>query len=136
MYNKTNDGKQIGVSFMCVFCEMDSKRKIYENQNVYVILDGYPVSQGHSLIITKRHVSNYFELTLEEKQAIDQALMHMKKQLYELYHPAGYNIGINNGDAAGQTVMHLHVHLIPRYKGDMENPRGGVRGVIPEKQKY
>lgn len=121
---------------MCIFCEMDSNRKIYENSYVFVILDGYPVSQGHSLIITKRHVSNYFDLTLDEKQAIDQALIHMKKQLDELYHPDGYNIGINNGEAAGQTVMHLHVHLIPRYVGDMPNPRGGVRGVIPGKQKY
>ena len=115
---------------------MDSKRKIYENSYVFVILDGYPVSQGHSLIITKRHVSNYFDLTLDEKQAIDQALMHMKKELDELYHPDGYNIGINNGEAAGQTVMHLHVHLIPRNQGDMTNPRGGVRGVIPGKQTY
>ncbi len=115
---------------------MDSKRKIYENNHVYAILDGFPVSKGHTLIITKRHVGNYFSLNSDELKSIDEALKHMKNQLDDLYHPDGYNIGINNGEAAGQTVMHLHVHLIPRYKGDMPNPRGGVRGVIPGKQKY
>lgn len=121
---------------MCIFCGMNSERVIYENSHVYAIKDGYPVTKGHTLIITKRHISNYFDLTAFEKQSIDEAIMHLKQELDQQYHPDGYNIGINNGEAAGQTIMHLHVHLIPRYKGDMENPRGGVRGVIPEKQQY
>lgn len=121
---------------MCIFCKRDDKTIMFEDNNVYCIYDNYPVNPGHSLIITKRHVSNYFELTLDEKASIDQAITYLKSRLDETYHPDGYNIGINNGAAAGQTIMHLHVHLIPRYQGDVENPRGGVRGVIPQKQSY
>jgi diadenosine tetraphosphate (Ap4A) HIT family hydrolase len=88
------------------------------------------------LIITKRHVADYFSLTKLEKQAIDDALIANKQILDEKLKPSGYNIGINNGKSAGQTVMHLHVHLIPRFEGDVKDPTGGVRGVIFEKQKY
>lgn len=121
---------------MCIFCQFEDNKILFQNAFVYAILDIYPVNPGHTLIITKRHVSKYFELTIQEKEAIDEAIMTLKQQIDETYHPDGYNIGINNGVAAGQTIMHLHVHLIPRYKGDMENPRGGVRGVIPQKQSY
>lgn len=119
----------------CLFCQIPSS-PLYENDLVYAMKDGYPVTNGHTLIITKRHVKTYFDLTKEEKEAIDEAIMTIKKRLDEHYHPDGYNIGINNNAAAGQSVFHLHVHLIPRYLGDSLNPKGGVRGVIPNKQGY
>ncbi len=121
---------------MCLFCNQSDLKIIYQNVFVYAIYDGFPVNPGHTLIITKRHVSNYFDLTIEEKQSIDRALMVMKSKLDKDFQPDGYNIGINNGEAAGQTIMHLHVHLIPRYHGDTPHPRGGVRGVIPGKMSY
>lgn len=121
---------------MCIFCNIKEEDVIYKNDHMLVIYDRFPVTKGHSLIITKRHVSNYFELNADEKASIDDAILWTKELLDRLYKPDGYNIGINNGTAAGQTIMHLHVHIIPRYIGDVENPRGGVRGVIPSKQSY
>lgn len=119
----------------CLFCQKPPE-PIYENDLVYAIYDGYPVTHGHTLIITKRHAQTYFDLTNAEKIAIDEAVMTIKKRLDDRYHPDGYNIGINNNRAAGQTIFHLHVHLIPRYVGDTPSPKGGVRGVIPDKQRY
>ena len=98
--------------------------------------DGYPVSPGHALIIPKRHVASYFDLTNHEREAMNVMLQYVKQKVDERYHPDGYNIGINVNEAAGQSVFHVHMHLIPRYKGDVPNPKGGVRGVIPSKQKY
>ena len=98
--------------------------------------DGYPVSKGHTLIIPKRHVSSYFDLTKAEKDDIWSLLDVLKAKIDESLHPDGYNVGINVGESAGQSIFHVHVHLIPRYQGDVENPKGGVRGVIPGKQKY
>ena len=98
--------------------------------------DGYPVSLCHALIIPKRHVANYFDLTNHEREAMNVVLQYVKQKVDERFHPDGYNIGINVGEYAGQSVFHCHMHLIPRYKGDVENPKGGVRGVIPSKQKY
>ena len=121
----------------CIFCELKHKEDIvYENDLVYSIYDSFPVTKGHLLIITKRHIQSYFDLTKDELLAIDEALKKGKEILEKLYKPSGYNIGVNDGSSAGQTIMHLHVHLIPRYDFDVENPKGGVRGVIPEKQKY
>ncbi|WP_245579372.1 HIT family protein [Chitinilyticum aquatile] len=100
------------------------------------ILDGFPVSPGHSLIIPHRHVSSFFELTSSEREALILLLDETKQALQEEFKPDGYNIGINDGPAAGQTVAHLHIHLIPRYSGDLADPRGGVRWVIPEKANY
>jgi diadenosine tetraphosphate (Ap4A) HIT family hydrolase len=101
-----------------------------------LIRDGYPVSPGHSLVIPKRHVGSFFEVTAAERAAL-LALLDKAKDLVEQAHkPAGYNIGINDGAAAGQTVPHLHIHLIPRYTGDQADPRGGVRWVIPDKADY
>jgi diadenosine tetraphosphate (Ap4A) HIT family hydrolase len=122
----------------CVFCDIleNNQRIIYQNDYAFSIYDQYPVNPGHILIITKRHVADYFSLTMQEKQAIDEALSANKKILDEKLKPSAYNIGINNGKSAGQTVMHLHVHLIPRFDGDVKDPTGGVRGVIFEKQKY
>lgn len=103
---------------------------------VYVRHDGFPVAPGHLLIVTRRHVADYFDATTEEKAEILELLERARAWLRKKHSPDGYNIGVNCGSAAGQTVMHLHVHVIPRYRGDMEDPRGGVRGVIPAKQKY
>ena len=100
------------------------------------IRDGFPVSEGHTLIIPKRHVADYFDLTPDEIAAMQTTMKEIKCQLDNELHPDGYNIGINVNAAAGQTVFHFHMHLIPRYIGDVANPKGGVRGVIPEKQKY
>jgi diadenosine tetraphosphate (Ap4A) HIT family hydrolase len=120
----------------CPFCSLGSDRIISESDYSLTILDGFPVSNGHTLIIPKRHVQSFFELQAIEKAAVLQALDEAKEALEKEFSPGGYNIGINDGEAAGQTVMHLHVHLIPRYKGDIEDPRGGVRWIFPEKAKY
>jgi diadenosine tetraphosphate (Ap4A) HIT family hydrolase len=121
---------------VCPFCSPEKEYIVKENQFAYTLFDKYPVNPGHSLIIPFRHFSSIFEATVEELQAIWELIRESKVFLDARYSPDGYNIGVNSGEAAGQTVMHLHVHLIPRYKGDMENPRGGVRGAIPYKQKY
>lgn len=118
----------------CPFCS--DKDIIMENSHAIAIYDKYPVNPGHMLIIPKRHFNDYFDATDDEKKAIWALVDKCKRFLDDKYHPDGYNVGINAGAAAGQTVMHLHVHLIPRYEGDMDNPAGGVRGVIPEKRMY
>ena len=120
----------------CIFCNLEPDRIISESDYTLTIRDGFPVSEGHTLIIPKRHVQSFFELQAIEKAAVLQALDEAKEALDKEFSPDGYNIGINDGEAAGQTVMHLHVHLIPRYKGDTEDPRGGVRWIFPEKAKY
>ena len=120
----------------CIFCNLSSERIIAENELCLAIRDGFPVSEGHTLIIPKRHVADYFDLTSNEISAMQTMMKEIKCQLDNELHPDGYNIGINVNAAAGQTVFHVHMHLIPRYIGDVENPKGGVRGVIPGKQKY
>jgi len=120
----------------CPFCKLPTDRIISESDYTFTIRDGFPVSEGHTLIIPKRHVPSFFELKAIEKAAILQALDEAKEVLDKELNPDGYNVGINDGEAAGQTVMHLHVHLIPRYRGDAEDPRGGVRWIFPEKAKY
>jgi len=118
----------------CPFCRPDEV--ILENRLAWARFDPFPVNPGHLLVITRRHVTDFFQSTEEERAAINSLLEEAKILLDGRYNPDGYNIGINCGPAAGQTIMHLHIHLIPRYQGDMDDPRGGVRGVIPEKQKY
>ncbi|WP_300729829.1 bifunctional class I SAM-dependent methyltransferase/HIT family protein [uncultured Bacteroides sp.] len=121
----------------CPFCNLSPQIELLcESATCVSFLDGYPVSPGHALIIPKRHVANYFDLTQKETQAMQLMLKHVKQLLDERYHPDGYNIGVNVNEAAGQSVFHVHMHLIPRYVGDVEEPKGGVRGVIPGKQKY
>ncbi len=120
----------------CPFCTLPTDRIISESDYTITIRDGFPVSEGHTLIIPKRHVQSFFELQAIEKAAVLQALDETKETLDNEFSPDGYNIGINDGEAAGQTVMHLHVHLIPRYKGDTKDPRGGIRYVFPGKAKY
>lgn len=118
----------------CIFCTLTEY--LAENEHAYAIYDKYPVNPGHVLIIPKRHMAEYFDLTAEEETAIWSLLREMKDKVETEFMPDGWNVGINNGKAAGQTVFHLHVHLIPRYTGDVEAPEGGVRGVIPSRQKY
>jgi diadenosine tetraphosphate (Ap4A) HIT family hydrolase len=120
----------------CPFCALLDHQTIERNALAMAVRDGFPVARGHSLIVPRRHVSSFFELTVDERLAILELLDRAKIQLDGQYAPAGYNIGINDGVAAGQTVMHLHVHLIPRYKGDVADPRGGVRWIFPEKAAY
>jgi len=122
----------------CIFCSWkESKEKvILENELAFAVFDEFAVSNGHMLFMTKRHVKDFFGTTEEEKAAIFELVDKAKRILDDKYSPSGYNIGMNCGISAGQSVMHIHVHLIPRYDGDVENPRGGVRGVIPKKQNY
>jgi diadenosine tetraphosphate (Ap4A) HIT family hydrolase len=121
----------------CVFCkDFDKNRIIYEDSTWVAIYDNYPVSKGHVLVIPKRHCETYFDLNFIELESVSVTIGIVKRLLDKKFKPDGYNIGINCGEAAGQTVKHCHIHIIPRYKGDMEDPRGGVRGVIPEMQKY
>ena len=120
----------------CPFCNISPDRIISESDYTITIRDGFPVADGHTLIIPKRHVESFFDLKAIEKAAILQALNEAKGTLDREFSPDGVNIGINDGEAAGQTVMHLHVHLIPRYKGDTEDPRGGVRHVFPGMARY
>ena len=110
--------------------------KIIENENAFAIYDGFPVSKGHVLIIPKRVVAEIFDLNNEEYSSCFNLVKDVKKILEEKFKPDGFNIGINNGEKAGQTVFHAHIHVIPRYKGDVPNPRGGIRHVIPGKGNY
>lgn len=119
----------------CPFCG-DNLEKLVENKLAYAIYDKFPVSEGHILIIPKRHISSYFDVCIEERLAINELLDWCKHHIDGALSPQGYNIGINCGEAAGQTIFHVHVHLIPRFIGDLNNPKGGVRGVIPEKRIY
>src|SRR5690606_22668528 len=109
---------------------------IVETETAYAIFDGYPVNEGHALVIPKRHCANYFELTLDEQYACMTMINKVWDIVKQRFEPDGFNIGVNIGHAAGQTVDHVNVHLIPRFRGDVDNPMGGVRGVIPSKQKY
>lgn len=121
----------------CPFCHWDESRGIIKrSETAFAIYDKFPVSSGHALIIPYRHCSNYFDLTFEEQASCLKLLNDVKELVTENYHPDGFNIGININEAAGQTVPHVHIHLIPRYQGDVENPLGGVRGVIPDKKEY
>lgn len=118
----------------CPFCSTEGAA--LRNEFAYARFDTHPVNPGHLLMVPLRHVSSWFETGPEEKVALLALLDEGKRLLDERHAPDGYNIGINVGAAAGQTVMHLHIHLIPRYEGDVANPRGGVRGVIPSRQNY
>ncbi|EDN68317.1 HIT family protein [Beggiatoa sp. PS] len=120
----------------CPFCHLDDKQIIFQDEFVFTIRDGFPISSAHTLIIPKRHIASLFDATNKEQRALLNALQFTKTELDQIYKPDGYNIGLNDGLAAGQTVMHLHIHLIPRYTGDCDDPRGGVRWLFPEKAVY
>ncbi|MGH2108650.1 HIT family protein [Aerococcus urinaeequi] len=112
----------------CYYCQ--NQNFIIENELAGAFYDQTPISKGHMLIIPKRHTPDYFQLTMEEKKNIDELIMKSKALLDEQYSPTGYNIGTNCGTDAGQSTMHSHIHLIPRYKGDTPNPKGGIRKIL------
>ena len=114
----------------------ETRELIVETATVFSFYDKFPVSGGHALIVPKRLVANYFELTLKEQTACWIVANKVKTILQEKYNPDGFNVGININEDAGQTISHCHIHIIPRYIGDVENPRGGIRGVIPSKKEY
>lgn len=124
-------------NYNCVFCNPEAERElIVESATAYAIYDKFPINKGHALIIPKKHTSNYFDLTFKEQSACIFMLNKVKEIVSEKFNPDGFNVGINIEEAAGQTVPHVHIHLIPRFENDVVDPRGGVRGVIPNKQKY
>ena len=121
----------------CIFCSKEKLNIIYEDDIFYVIKDAYPVTTDHTLIILNEHNKTYFDLRDKDIVQLNNIIKFQKDSLIGKDNSiTGFNIGINQGETAGQTVMHLHIHLIPRRKGDIDDPRGGVRGVIPSKQKY
>ncbi len=122
----------------CIFCDKTNCKIIQTTNYFFIIRDtAYPVTKHHTLIISNRHVSDYFDLIEEEIIELNKILNKQKKELQKLDNEiTGFNVGVNIGKDAGQSIMHCHIHLIPRRNGDVEDPRGGVRGVIPSKQKY
>ena len=120
----------------CPFCRLEMNRIRAESEFALAFLDGFPVSQGHTLVIPKRHVASLFELSDEEQAAVWKLVAQVRDSLVAELQPEGFNIGLNDGASAGQTVMHAHVHIIPRRKGDTPDPRGGVRWIIPDKAAY
>lgn len=132
-YNQTNREENTD----CIFCNPAPDRElILESATVYAIYDKFPVNKGHALIIPKRHCENYFDLSFKEQSACWFVLNKVKQIVNKKFSPDGFNIGVNINSSAGQTIPHVHIHLIPRYKGDVENPTGGVRNVIPAKGNY
>jgi diadenosine tetraphosphate (Ap4A) HIT family hydrolase len=125
-----------GLDMPCPFCSAPSDRIVLGNAHAIVLRDAFPVSPGHTLVIPRRHVGSFFEATPDERAALLALLDDAKRDLDAEFAPAAYNIGINDGPAAGQTVPHLHIHLIPRYEGDCADPRGGVRWIVPDKADY
>ena len=120
----------------CPFCALPAERILLLADEALVIRDAFPVSPGHTLVVPRRHIGSFFELTDAERACMVELLAQAKAELDLSFQPDGFNIGINDGAAAGQTVPHLHLHLIPRYRGDAPDPRGGVRWVMPGKAKY
>ena len=121
----------------CIFCKIRKEELQFENQLSYASTDSYPVSKFHTLIVPKRHIENYFELSAEEIQSCNELILKTKENiLKEDSSVKGFNIGTNVGKVAGKSIMHCHIHLIPRREGDVENHQGGVRSVIPSKQHY
>lgn len=132
-FNQVNKSEQNS----CLFCAPDKERELVtESATVYAILDKFPVLRGHTLIIPKQHVADYFDLSERTKTACWLVVDRVKMLLAQRYSPDGFNVGINVGQAAGQTIPHVHIHVIPRYTGDVINPTGGVRQVIPGKGNY
>lgn len=131
MANPTNEP-----SSKCPFCSLPQSRIVHANELAVVVRDGYPVAPGHSLVIPRRHVGSFFELRPAEQAAMLSLLARARADLEREFAPDGYTLGINDGAAAGQTVPHVHLHLIPRHRGDADDPRGGIRWVLPAKARY
>ena len=120
----------------CPFCPAKDHEILATHELAVAVSDSFPLTRGHALVVPRRHVASFFELTAEERQAMLDLLERAKAVIDSKYAPDAYNIGVNDGAAAGQTVMHVHMHLIPRYKGDADDPRGGVRWIFPRKADY
>ena len=120
----------------CPFCTLEADRIWMENDHAIALRDGFPVSEGHTLVVPREHAASLFELPEEVQQSIWKLVAEVRASICEKMRPSGFNIGVNDGESAGQTVMHAHIHVIPRYEGDVPDPRGGIRWVIPEKAKY
>jgi len=120
----------------CPLCEVDPARVFHEAPLIRCLWDGFPVSEGHALIVTRHHVATWFEAHDDERLALFEGIEIARRVIEARFAPSGWNIGVNVGEAAGQTVPHLHLHVIPRYRGDVEDPRGGVRCVVPHRARY
>ena len=120
----------------CPFCNIEPRRVWLDSTHTVAIRDGFPVSEGHTLVVPRQHVASIFDLPDDVQDAIWRLVADVRKRLADEFHPDGFNIGVNDGEAAGQTVMHSHVHVIPRYAGDVADPRGGIRWIIPAKAAY
>lgn len=121
---------------VCPFCCISAERILCANDLALAVRDAFPVSPGHTLIVPRRHIASFFEATPAEREALLALLDEARRVADREFQPDACNIGINDGPAAGQTIAHLHIHLIPRYRGDCTDPRGGVRWVIPDKADY
>lgn len=119
----------------CIFCHLDHSI-LAETKLSFAFLDKFPVSNGHALVIPKRHVASLWEMTAEEYTDSFNLVRQVKDLLQKKFDPQGFNVGVNCSEAAGQSVFHAHIHIIPRYTGDVPNPRGGVRHIIPSKGNY
>lgn len=135
MSSETTQGKKRDPNNPCLFCK-DPRGVSLQNELAYSARDSYPTSPGHTLVIPRRHVASFFDLTPEEVAACMGLIQEEQRLIDAEFKPNGYNIGVNVGKAAGQSIFHVHIHLIPRYQGDVENPQGGVRHVIPKKAHY
>ena len=120
----------------CPFCRPDRGRVFHESELVLGLWDGYPISPGHALLVPRRHIDTWFDASANERLGLFQGIDTARAAIRERHRPDGFNVGMNIGAAAGQTVPHLHLHVIPRYAGDVEDPRGGVRWVVPERAAY
>jgi len=120
----------------CPFCQPTSGSVFFETSLVQGLWDGFPVSPGHALIVPRRHVVRWAETTGQERQQLTSAIAEVQQLIQEQHQPDGFNVGFNDGPSAGQTIGHLHIHVIPRYEGDVPDPRGGIRLVIPNKARY
>ena len=120
----------------CPFCNPEPERVFWEGSVTFALWDRYPVNPGHALIVPRRHLESWFDATEQEQTEILMGLKEARARISAESAPDGYNVGINDGSAAGQTVRHLHVHLIPRYRGDVDDPRGGIRWVVPKRAAY
>ena len=120
----------------CPFCTITPEKIVAQNAHTFTVRDTLPLSPGHTLIVPKRHIAGIFDAEPDEVAALWEAVQQARAQLLKEYSPDGFNIGINDGLAAGQTILHLHIHIIPRYKGDMPDPRGGIRWIFPDKAVY
>lgn len=121
----------------CPFCtRLAAGTAAPANAHAAAISDGFPLTPGHTLIVSRRHVARYLDLSAEERAAIWQMVPAVWERVRQAHDPAGFNLGLNDGTAAGQTVAHVHLHVIPRYEGDVPDPRGGIRWVIPDRAPY